>query len=1042
MMFSARRVQRSFKTHMMVFLLLLMLLVMPTDYSNDSILSIDTYSPNNSPIAHSREVAVSPDVALKLNTLSIDMDLVDYTVVDSPESFDGYTLFNFYDSNGLENILIIMDMDGNIVAQKDIGVQVGWLCPAEFIDPNTILTGSQWGAALWHLGNDTLQPLGIAGHHEYEYNPNDNTILTLTWNVLEIDGIVYRFDYVSEYTMNGTLIWQLDTHDFISEEWWCPFHDMTGPNRDLTHSNTIFYDVEEDMIYLNTRNPNTFFKIDHSTGDVLWGLGEYGNFTMYDIEGNPTDHLFFHAHSVEKLNENTFIIFDNDYHNQISSSRRSRILEIEVNESTMIAREVWSYRAPSAYYSMGWGDADRLPNGNRIGCYGYPATTSSGFSAVFSEVNPQGEIVWEARFMYSLPSIYGAYRLERFRFAPILSSPADMIGLTQGGNVTWDVWFNYRNKEPLPGNYTLYINDAVTKTGNFTYAKFWNPTSLVMPYENLAEGIHNMTLVVSDEYGHISTDTVMLTTQKHVISRSGYTLLEKGQQSSLPTWSGLTTSLLTGNITLNGTLHLSLNWTGQDIVLDPDLIALGSHFVEFKLYNGTLLVHNETFWIQVTPSAPPDIVPLQPSQVYNYWSQTLVLSWELYDVTAHSWSLLLNGTETVGGMWSPTSYRIDWELPNFDIGTYNITVVAYDDIGHVSTSECLVIVSGPTSPYILSSPGNSTIIWGSEGISFHWEVIGGSEWLILRNGEFLDGDAAIDYEIDFPINDWRTEGWKPGIYNLTLVYILGNQFTTDTIWVEIVVDPGDPYVDAFLPDMSQSYISGQNAVDAPDEHYTILFSEYADGYISLDMGENEEIVDAPGDDFIVVARGGDYRVSVSNSLDIVFKLLGTGSGEMSFDLADASLNEARYVRVQYVLGENTELDAIIALNYNRPPVDDSPPEIEEIDDFWIWLNEDVTKLRWSAEDATPWSLEIYIDSVLVVEDFWNGSIVVFDFVPETIGLRNVTLVLYDAFGNMAADDVQIYVRSSMGVIVVPLILGGTGATLVAFVLLVRRRYTN
>ena len=163
---------------------------------------------------------------------------------------------------------------------------------------------------------------------------------------------------------------------------------------------------------------------------------------------------------------------------------------------------------------------------------------------------------------------------------------------------------------------------------------------------------------------------------------------------------------------------------------------------------------------------------------------------------------------------------------------------------------------------------------------------------------------------------------------------------------------------------------------------------------------------------------------------------------MSFDLVDSSHGEARYVRVQYIAGDDIELDAITALNYNTPPADETPPVIEEIDDFWIWLDDNSTEIRWSAHDATPWSFMIYVDSVLILDSPWYGSIVAFNFVPESIGLSNVTLVLYDAFGNMAMDVVLIEVRSRTGMIVAPLILVGTGVALVVFVQLIRRRYAT
>jgi hypothetical protein len=969
---------------------------------------------------------------------------VDLSVTNTPEAFQGYTLFNLYQFDStdasLNNTLVIMDMDGTIVAEKYIGDRGGYNNPAEFIDPNTILTGTAWGAALWHLENDTLQLLPFGGHHEYEYNPNSNTIFTFHYNLMNVSDVYYRFDYIREFTLNGTLVWELDTHDFISEEWWCPSHDKVGIYRDISHSNTIFYDAEDDMIYYNARNPNTFFKINHTSSEVLWSIGEYGNYQMYDIHGDPAEHLFFHAHAVEKITDTRFILFDNDYHNQTSGgSRRSRILELEVNETAMTAREVWSYQAPSDYYSAGWGDADILPNGNRIGDWGYPSTPPSGVGGALVEVNPEGEIVWETRLMNDIPYRYGSYRLERFRYAPIISSPPDVLGLNQPDSIGWDVWYNYRNKEALPGNYSLYLNGSVVLTGDFTYAQFWNPTHLDIPYGELGVGIHNLTLEVSDGYGHTSSDTVLVSLENYFIDRSGYTTLEKGQESNIPTWSGSTISELVGNVTLNGTLFMSLSWTGQDFSIDPDLIDLGSHYVEVRLYNNSISAYNDTFWILVTPTAPPGITPLQTMVLPYDWDNPMTLSWDLYDVTAHTWKILLNGSEIAGNSWTPTSFRLDWDVPILFVGTYNITVVVDDDLGHISKSECILMVLEPPTPRIYTSPGNHTIIWGSEEVSFTWELAGGDQVILLRNGTVFKTESLSIYEYVLAIDDWRADGWRPGIYNLTLIYTRNGMNAIDTIWVEIIVDPGDPYADSVVTHRSQWVLNAENAIGAPDGLTATIYPDYEDGYLSLDMGEQEEIIDGIGYDFRVNAHGGEYRVYVANTLDIAFEFLGVGSGVTNFDLRDSSLNESRYIRIQYQFEDDVELDAIEAFNYNAPPVDEFPPVIEPLEDLWLWIYDNATQLKWSATDDHPWMYEVYFDSVLVESGPWNGSDIEFSFEPEEIRLWNVSLVLYDVFDNFAMDSVFVHVRDPLSDISLFLVIGASGIFIVVIIVYAKKK---
>ena len=279
------------------------------------------------------------DVGNTLVQSDVVMGRVDYSIINTPDAFDGYNLFVLWEESLVEpeagNVALIMDMAGNVVAQKQLGDIGSWHCPAEFIDPNTVLLGTTNGSALWHLETNTIEELGFAGSHEFEYNPNSDTVFTFSADPKSIDGIDYMFETIMEYDMTGTLVWAWNVSDFIPIEWWCPYNDTGGGYRDISHGNTIYYDADDDIIFYNSRNTNTFFKLNHTSKEVIWGLGEYGNFTLYDIQGNVCDELFYHAHSVEPIDENSFILFDNDMHNQTSEDNMiSRMLEIRIDENT------------------------------------------------------------------------------------------------------------------------------------------------------------------------------------------------------------------------------------------------------------------------------------------------------------------------------------------------------------------------------------------------------------------------------------------------------------------------------------------------------------------------------------------------------------------------------------------------------------------------------------------------------------------------------------------------------------------------------------
>lgn len=105
------------------------------------------------------------------------------------------------------------------------------------------------------------------------------------------------------------------------------------------------------------------------------------------------------------------------------------------------------------------------------------------------------------------------------------------------------------------------------------------------------------------------------------------------------------------------------------------------------------------------------------------------------------------------------------------------------------------------------------------------------------------------------------------------------------------------------------------------------------GYVIVDMGANELILDEEGDDLRVYEKdqifyGKDtpekYEVFVSQDMQ-TWESLGEGLGTDEFDLADSKLSWARYVKIEdketITTGREpgSDIDAIEALHFGEEP---------------------------------------------------------------------------------------------------------------------------
>ncbi len=348
-------------------------------------------------------------------------------------AWDGEITFGLWNftaptSNNIQNsFLVVMKTDGTLEHLRE-STDFSYEAVKNIAQDTLMFAGEPANGPFlqathfWNYTSNTLINFSnVIGHHDVEYNVINNTFLTLTFYVREVAGKQVEYDKIVEQDPNGTILWSSDTYNYVPLSEACPFNHTTVINNqtviDLTHANAIQWDYNNSVVYLNLRHINTFYKINMTTGNVIWACGQFGNFTLLDEHGNNVTSLWYHSHDLKIIAPDVFTMFDNDLDNETNPNNcHSRMIEVTLNEQNMTAWVSWSWEAPTQYFTPYWGKHDILPNGDHIGDFGaqtHNFTQNQPFvgndtGAVLIEVNQQGDIMRT----YTFPPGWGIYRID------------------------------------------------------------------------------------------------------------------------------------------------------------------------------------------------------------------------------------------------------------------------------------------------------------------------------------------------------------------------------------------------------------------------------------------------------------------------------------------------------------------------------------------------------------------------------------------------------------------------------------------------------
>jgi arylsulfotransferase ASST len=169
---------------------------------------------------------------------------------------------------------------------------------------------------------------------------------------------------------------------------------------DYFHLNSIDVDTDGNLL-ISGRNTHAVYKVDRSTGKVMWRLGG----KQSDFALGPGAR-FAWQHDARRQRDGTITIFDNGAAPPVE--KFSRVLVLRADTKTKKVTLVRSYRHPKKLLAPFEGNAQFLPDGHVfVGWGGWPYAT---------EFTRSGKVVFDAYFGHGKPAGQDADSYRAYRF--------------------------------------------------------------------------------------------------------------------------------------------------------------------------------------------------------------------------------------------------------------------------------------------------------------------------------------------------------------------------------------------------------------------------------------------------------------------------------------------------------------------------------------------------------------------------------------------------------------------------------------------------
>jgi len=287
--------------------------------------------------------------------------------------------------------------------------------------------------------------------------------------------------------------------------------------KDVNHAQPI---EQDSVVIASSRLTNAVIKANVNAGEVKWVAGgEYGEFEMHTLKGETKaagENMFVGQHNAEYFGENEYMMFDNNY----KTGNTSRLLIVKIDVDNMRMTELWEYiNAPYPWgYTPYFGDNDRLPTGNLLGCFWPYKLSGKEYEEVDYEARAI-EIVRDTKETAWKMDVYGRnscsehvctrqsaegwkmYSIERFYVAPLVYNVTCATDDATNA-IFFNTINNFKQNDQYEGTYKLKNDDgSLVVEGDFNYLAHWRSTPVSFQFDSTENDSNEYVLSVKNQWG-------------------------------------------------------------------------------------------------------------------------------------------------------------------------------------------------------------------------------------------------------------------------------------------------------------------------------------------------------------------------------------------------------------------------------------------------------------------------------------------------------------------------------------------------------------